>query len=956
MPGTSSTGGNLVVLAAPDGPLAGVRDALRDLSAVGLIEEFLWVRLAPVDDQLSISADKIIDGAAYPVTVQQMLSERQYDRVRVCCLAAVLPSPAAPSRFEGQAGSLHDHPDGERELVDLIRRSSGTGEIERLRCVITRPGGIASAEDLGRDDWHNVIISPEDARGPGLGHQVLEPTDDPALLGGAAATAVAGLTGLWRGVPDAPLDDVAVPPGRSVRVGRAFFRSLDASAVEESIRDGVTSVAGGLPAVRVAGAQSLRIGPPPGGSAAGGAAGPGTDRIDDVDAATGTMADALWRKHGGVLRGPRVQPSPSPVKDIGALAALRMLFGFIWAAIKNTPMRWRAALTNKIASTTAAAVHGSVFGRAPSAYSVVVRGIRPDGSGADWRDWGRASNELAGVIGEAGGGQGWSGERHDLSTLWQDYLAGAYTLADGGERIAELPPLQVGADRAVLADPAQIVPGPAHRWQVPGQLGGAAVAPYDALGLQAVQTRLDPPEGQLTPELDRARSGLGGWLGRYRAAYAVKVGQRLGAAVSGTRDEAQAILRELAQAGSEDEPSDDLRRKMRRLTLWMRGLLIGLAVVIIILLLLGGFEKLTWETVTISIIAAVVLWLIGSFTVFFVSQRELFRELNRRKDAASQTEANRVNLGHVLRDLNRLTAAYEQFLAWSRISGVVLAAPFGGPAQVGAASRLPAAGLPLSTRIGVAELQPDAVAKAATVIRREVFRAGWLSRPWQALLESAPGRLGPEAIDLAQSPDRMFAEQGGDGTLLVRWAALLESGLAPATSQPGDPGRSLSLSKRRPEPVEGGRPEPAEGGRLDDSLSGEALNDGGRALWQAVGRSLPDSELGRSLVASVRVAGPTPATRPFADFMAGLDQPAESWSGQQFDPVAFGAEARVAGRQRVVTDWYRTSGRELSRVAVLVQLTEAFAAYELAAVPGAQARSGAPEAGQHPLPEVDEVF
>ena len=477
-------------------------------------------------------------------------------------------------------------------------------------------------------------------------------------------------------------------------------------------------------------------------------------------------------------------------------------------------MRWRAALTNKIASTTAAAVHGSVFGKAPSAYSVVVRGIRPDGSGADWRDWGRASNELAGVIGESGGGagpgEGWSGARHDLSTLWQDYLAGAYTLADGGERIAELPPLQVGVDRAVLADPAQIVPGPDHFWAVPGQLGGpisgptgSAVAPYDALGLQAVQTRLNPPEGQLTPELDRARSGLGGWLGRYRAAYAVKVGARLGHAVSGTRDEAQAILRELAQAGSEDEPSDDLRRKMRRLTLWMRGLLIGLAVVIIVLLLLGGFEKLTWETVTISIIAAVVLWLIGSFTVFFVSQRELFRELNRRKDAASQTEANRVNLGHVLRDLNRLTAAYEQFLAWSRVAGVVLAAPFGASSQAGAASRLPAAGLPLSTRIGVADLQPDAVAKAATVIRREVFRAGWLSRPWQALLESAPGRLGPEAIDLAQSPDRMFAEQAGEGTLLVRWAELLESGLLrsdgadPSSTDPSSGGPALSAGRGR---------------------------------------------------------------------------------------------------------------------------------------------------------------
>ncbi|MFC7619877.1 hypothetical protein [Microlunatus sp. GCM10028923] len=898
---------NLVLLAAPDGVLTGARDALRDLSALGLVEEFCWVRLDGIHDQLAhdqlvTPGELIKDGAGRPVTVQQVLAGRQYDRVRVCSLAAVLPGPEP----------VDEHVEAERELVDLVRRSSGASQIERLRCVITRPGGTAAADDLGRDGWHTVVISPEDARGPGLGHQVLEPSDDPAVIGGPAATAVAGLTGLWSGVPDAPLDDVAVPPGRTVRVGRVFFRSLDASEVEQAIRDGVTSVAGGLPAVRVAGAQSLRIGQPQGGNGAG---------SDDVDTATRTMADALWRKHGAVLRGPRVQPAPSPVKDIGALAALRMLFSFIWAAIKNTPMRWRAAITNKLASSAAAAVHGSVFGRAPSAYSVVVRGIRPDGTGADWRDWARASNELAGVIGEsAGPGEGLSAGRHDLSTLWQDYLAGAYTLADGGERIGDLPPLQVGADRAVLADPAQVVPGPQHRWKAPGQAGGGELAPYDLLGMQATQARLNPPEGQLTPDLDRARAGLDGWQGRYRSAYAVKVGQRLGRAVSDVRDEAQAILSSLAQAGTDDEPSDDLRRKMKRLTWWMRGLLIGLAVVIIILLLLGGFEGLTWETVTIAIVAAVVVWLLGSCAVFFVSQRELFRELNRRRDAASQTDANRVNLGHVLRDLNRLAAGYEQFLAWSRIAGVVLAAPFGRPAVPGSGApllRLPAAGLPLSARIGVAELQPDAVAKAATVIRREVFRAGWLSRPWQALLESAPGRLGPEAIDLAHAPERMYAEQAGEGSLLVRWADLLET----AGAADGDP-----------------------------------LSDGGRALWQAVGRSLPESELGRSLVAAVRIAGQDQTPRPYPEFMAGLDQPAEAWHGQQLDPVGFGAEARVAGRQRVVSHWFRGTGRELSRAAVLVQLTEAFAAYELAAVPG----SGTPDADRDrtrwPMPEIDEVF
>ncbi|GAB3765014.1 hypothetical protein [Microlunatus parietis] len=896
---------NLVLLAAPDGVLTGARDALRDLSALGLIDEFCWVRLGHDHDQvghdqLSVAAELIKGGAGRPVTVQQVLAEHQYDRVRVCSLAAVLPGP------EPGEGSVEGQ---ERDLVDLVRRSSGTSRIERLRCVITRPGGTAAADDLGRDGWHTVVISPEDARGPGLGHQVLQPSDDPALIGGPAATAVAGLTGLWSGVPDAPLDDVAVPPGRTVRVGRVFFRSLDASAVEQAIRDGVTSTAGGLPAVRVAGAQSLRIGEA---QPSNGIRGAGHD---DVETATRTMADALWRKHGAVLRGPRVQPAPSPVKDIGALAALRMLFSFIWAAIKNTPMRWRAAITNKLASSAAAAVHGSVFGRAPSAYAVVVRGIRPDGTGADWRDWARASNELAGVIGESGGSGELSAGRHDLSTLWQDYLAGAYTLADGGERISDLPPLQVGADRAVLADPAQVVPGPQHRWKAPGQLGGADLAPYDLLGMHAAQARLNPPEGQLTPELDRARAGLDGWLGRYRSAYAVKVGQRLGRAVSDARDEAQAILSSLAQAGQDDEPSDDLRRKMRRLTWWMRGLLIGLAVVIGILLLLGGFEALTWETVTIAIVAAVVVWLLGSCAVFFVSQRELFRELNRRRDAASQTDANRVNLGHVLRDLNRLTAAYEQFLAWSRIAGVVLAAPFGGPAATGPERRLPASGLPLSARIGVAELQPEAVAKAATVIRREVFRAGWLSRPWQALLESAPGRLGPEAIDLAQSPERMYAEQAGEGSLLVRWADLLEFG------EDGDP-----------------------------------LSDGGRALWQAVGRSLPESELGRSLVASVRIAGQEQTPRSYPEFMAGLDQPAEAWHGQQLDPVGFGAEARVAGRHRIVSNWFRGTGHELSRAAVLVQLTEAFAAYELAAVPGSGTPDADPDRTRWPMPEIDEVY
>ncbi|SDS76260.1 hypothetical protein [Microlunatus soli] len=881
-PTAPPTGRSLVVLAAPaGGPLAGIREALQDWSAIGLVGEYLWVEpgAGPADRGLLVT-----DGEVSPTTVEDVLATRRLDRIRLCILVPVVTAAEAASTQPIAPDVIA--PDVEDRFAERVTLARGPATVDRLRCIVTRTDAAAGSAQVAREGWHNVVISPEDAAGPGLGMRMLSSTDDAIEIGPPAAAVLAGLTGLWAGIGAAPLDDQAILPGNTVRVARGYYRRLDADTVQQAVRGDVFSMRAGLPRPRTGTGQAATV--------------------EDVPAATTAMAQQLWTKHRSVLRGPRVEPPPSSAAKVGPLHAVRMLFGFIWATVRNAPMNWYRTMLNKVASKTASAVQSGVFGREPSAYEVVVRGVRPDGSPADWRELAAASGQLEDAFVESG--QLSQPARADLGPLWQDYVGAALTLADAGDRgtQAGLPPITVGTDLGVIRRPADIAPGPDTRLDPDGLV--PALHPADVLGSYTVEQRLS---GARDLSGDRTLSRLRDWKARWQHSFVGRVGARLGKAVLDTQTEVRTLVEALAQAADLSEIEDETRRRQRKLAKLMRIFLVVFVVLEVILFVLRGLDVIDWSVVAFAGVGVLIAWLIGSFILFVRNQQALFSELNRRREIGSQAEANRQNLAYATRDLRRLTEAYDQFLAWSRVLGVLLAEPFGHDADARDDAASQTDGLPLSVRIGNAETDPAVVAEAVERARRQLFGAGWLTSgrqaPWLRVLADAPSRLGPRAMDLRDDPQRMFAEGSDQESLLLAWADDLERSGIGAT--------------------------------------------GGDWYWSRIADGLNNSELSRQLVARVRVDG---TVQDWVDFAANTDAAtvAALRDGQQtLSPEIFGAEARVAGRHRIAQHWFTETNRGLSRIAVLIQLTDGLPVFELGLVEDA-----AGQQQQWQPPSADSVF
>src|SRR4051812_38583179 len=229
---------DLTILAAPSGVLAGIRDALQDWSALGLVHPFCWAEDPAAAGGGRVEVVQVEGGRATKGTVEDLLVLHDYHRIRLCVLV-----PALEGATVLPVGA-EDH------LLRLVRASRGGAEVDYLRVTVTRLGCGPGVGRVAREGWHNVVLSPEDARGPASGHRQLDPSRDPLDVGPHAAAALCGVVGLWLGVDQGPLDGRAVPPGQHARVARAFFRSLDANDVEQALRVGVMSMSGELPRPR----------------------------------------------------------------------------------------------------------------------------------------------------------------------------------------------------------------------------------------------------------------------------------------------------------------------------------------------------------------------------------------------------------------------------------------------------------------------------------------------------------------------------------------------------------------------------------------------------------------------------------------------------------------------------------------------------------------------------------
>lgn len=850
---------SLVVLACPPGPLTAVGDALADWSATELLHPFLWVETsawsfgAPSRGQTP--ALLVQGGRSAGTTVEQVLTSQRFDSVR---LVVLVPALAGAPGIPGEV---------EHRLHEAILNTSAVGRVDLIRMVVTRPDSGPVAADLAREGWHNLLVAPEESRGPGLGHSVLRASTDPVEIAPNAAACVAGVAGLWKDLDAGPLDGVPAPFGTTLRLVRSFYRNLDATAVSDHVRAGLLSLDDGVPLPRQHGSQAVYI--------------------DDAPMAANDMAAAVLSRHAGLFRGERIAPAAVQTEDVGILQALKMLFGFIGASVTMAPMKWYSLIVGDAGSAAAGRVQQAVFGSDPSSYAVVAQGQLADGA-ADWRQVGRASANLDQLMESSGP------RTHeiagDFSAVWSDYVESGLTLMDAGER-SRTTPIQVGTERGVLRRMSDCVPSPQEAFPIPPRIAAAIgindVRAADPLGQHTFIARVRQLGNQpsLARDADATLREFETWSQSTRHSYAARTGAMIADQLMQTSQEVQHLMGLVSPNNQVDLANARTQARQKSIAAWMRGILFSFVGLIIVLAVLTGIGMLTWWGLLIGIAGGLLVWLGGSFLLFVQGQRQLFQDLNRRRSALSQAEADQANLRTAVRDLHRQTEAYGQFLDWTRVLGVVLHAPFGDIARSTPDTGTIADGLPPNARVGRAEIDTEATAEVVSLMRRDMFVTGWLDGPWHATLNDAGARLGTGAHDLTTDPRRMFAQRAGvSESYLTAWADELERGGVGSAA--------------------------------------------GEQLWFFALQRLGQPDYRSRLVSRVVVpsAEGTPGAALSEDeFMAGVGVPRPDQG--KFDAGVLAREARLDGRDGVVQVWPLERIEGLDRQAVQVELGDGLPDY-----------------------------
>jgi hypothetical protein len=159
-----------------------------------------------------------------------------------------------------------------------------------------------------------------------------------------------------------------------------------------------------------------------------------------------------------------------------------------------------------------------------------------------------------------------------------------------------------------------------------------------------------------------------------------------------------------------------------------------------------------------------------SLALFLLAQRDLFAEMNLRQSQMGELEAMQANLRTALQDVSRLSTAYGQLLSWRRVLGVVLRAPFGPAPMARPSPGQLFDGLPRSTQLGVADPGQQQAGDAVHAIQRRLYALGWMTQPWQDMVNEVAARLREEPAMLFRMPG--IGTQSG----LDQWSYAVASG------------------------------------------------------------------------------------------------------------------------------------------------------------------------------------
>lgn len=838
---------DLTILVTESPALAAIPAALRDWSAAGLIRPFVWVP-PPGAGLRGVESRFVEAGDVAASSIGDLLARRSPRRVRILALTSDLGPGSASTRVA-------------QEVLTGVAGAGGEIKTTQAQVVITRLG-VRSGRLSGIEGWHNLLISPDDAAGPTRPHTTLEGSASDEDLARFALPAVAVLGALFDGLDVGPLDDFPPPPGAPFRVVRAFARHLDGGDVREALQAQVLGLADGYPLVVEGGTTRATY-------------------IENVDHANAQMAASVWARHQDVYLSARRQPELAPVEALGFWKAFRMLWSFLWAALKNAPGDWANKVIYTGKSWAANTATRAIFGQ-NSAFTVVVGGVR-GGQASDWKSQVQALSDLENSLGPAAEGH----QVHArLDSLWQDMVAGGLTLLDGQARRSDMESARIGTETGILRFGRMLAPSRADEsfTAIPGPVRAVtqtdSLAPYDTLAINRFGSRLagvaaDPMAGA---DASATMGKFQEWWRRVGTTYTAKLALRLSGEFEKRLVEISEYTKILEAAASTSGLPDEIKRQQSRLARLMRLLLIGLVLLVAGAVTLGVLSLVSWMIVGIIIPALILGWLISSVITFMRAQSRLFQLKNLRAEALSKADAAEYNLAAAIRDARRCGDAYRLLQLWAEAIAVFAGDPLGRAGTETAENRGPGSDHPLAIQFGHAEVSDLEVARTASGIRRVVFPVGWLDAVWATFLAEAGPLLGPRGTVLLDEPQLLYRQRAiQEDVLLPGWVEALDHSGVPGVA----------------------------GARLwDEIVTG----------LQTTGRVQLESLLGR-----VRTEEGTSIM--LTEFLGGLS--ATVANPTVFPTELFSAAAVTGDLTRPIHVWPREYAVGLSRTVVLVQLSDA---------------------------------
>lgn len=730
----------ITVVAAREVLAAPLRAILRDWASLGLIHPALLVDLDNDTAQNSeLAALDVDESGGRMVRLHDRLADATVARVRV----GVLSYAAADGVVTA---------DRAQALAEPIATGLPFASMARVAITVGAPQSDFAASIPPLIGWTAMALSPEDALSPLQGATDLRPSFDAPQWHLYVAGSVCSVLGLWRGQSDAVVDSDGIASDGSVMPVRVFSRSVAADAVEAEVHQRLVSLGDRYPTPRVENTLAVAV--------------------DNEAAAADQMASALLAKHESVLPRKRTTPPLPMANEISFTEALKQFFAFMLAAIKNAPKAFAEHLIRGAAQATAGTVDRLVYG-AGSSFRVVAGGVRADGSPAGWAE----IEEQLEVAMRHGGNDLGSPPQHPQ--LWRDYVSGGLTLLDAGRHAQDLPPVTLGATPAIITNTSMVAPRPDDTFELPGNVGAylpnwrlEAADDIGAYRLAAGLDKLARSNPQLANEVSGEKQRLHRWYQTNLQSYVGRVGATLGDAFRATTSEIDSLEKRVEELRALPDLTDQIAEDQRRLARKFRivgatGLLLVLALIAVI-----AFNVLALVVGSIIIVVVLIGTLVTGCVQYMKGQRSLYQFIHRKEQAASALETAVRHHTEALEELRTLVRAYRQYLDWTRAFGAFVHAPLGSVKNAEVAGLSIGQGMPRSIRLGVAQLDSDAVDEVLGTMRRDLFRAGWLGEAWDEYLATVPTELGQQRYAIQSDPTMLDrdSDPDGEGPILTRWS------------------------------------------------------------------------------------------------------------------------------------------------------------------------------------------